>query len=150
MNDFGFNVRDFIDKYFEDHDPVFMDKLDEVIGSTDDPVEISALADWVFRNYLADAFTEAIEENNKKIYSTVKSMIEKASVEFRRSERAELGERKLKSFPSYVPVELHQDTHGKTGGSIFHSGYTTKKLPDLPSSLRDKLDIDIDLNLDID
>ena len=73
-----FDVRAFIDKYFEDNDPKLMEQLDETIGSSEDPVEISTLGDWIFRNYVADAFSEAVNENNKFILSKVRNMIEQA------------------------------------------------------------------------
>ena len=55
-----------------------MEQLDETIGSSEDPVEISTLGDWIFRNYVADAFSEAVNENNKFILSKVRNMIEQA------------------------------------------------------------------------
>ena len=75
---YDFDVRAFIDQYFEENDPKFMEQLDETIGSSEDPVEISTLGDWIFRNYIADAFSETINENNKFILSKVKEMIENA------------------------------------------------------------------------
>ena len=75
---YDFDVRAFIDQYFEENDSKLMEELDETIGSSEDPVEISTLGDWIFRNYIADAFSETINENNKFILSKVKEMIENA------------------------------------------------------------------------
>ncbi|MCQ2736291.1 MAG: hypothetical protein MJ234_03640 [bacterium] len=74
----GFDVRGFIDEYFEEHDQIFMDDLDESIGDTEDPVEIAALSDWMFRNYIADAFSAALKENNRLLLEEVRNMIEGA------------------------------------------------------------------------
>ncbi len=75
---FDFDVKDFLDKYFEENDSKLMQQLDETIGNSEEPTEISALSDLVFRNYISEAFSEAIKENNKFILSKVKEIVEVA------------------------------------------------------------------------
>lgn len=101
---YDFDVRAFIDQYFEENDPKFMEQLDETIGSSEDPVEISTLGDWIFRNYIADAFSETINENNKFILSKVQEMIENAC-----SNISNANEKKVLEIPQELKDELNLD-----------------------------------------
>ncbi len=120
-----FDIKGFIDRYFEEHDQEFMDGLDEAIGETEDPVEISALADWVFRNYMAEAFSAALRENNERLLEEVEKMIERAS------QKSGARDRKL--------LEIQEGLLPRTPSG---------RLPELPKNLREKLDLDIDLSMD--
>lgn len=120
-----FDIKGFIDRYFEEHDQEFMDGLDEAIGETEDPVEISALADWVFRNYMAEAFSAALRENNERLLEEVEKMIERAS------QKSGARDRKL--------LEIQAGLLPRTPSG---------RLPELPKNLREKLDLDIDLSMD--
>lgn len=128
-----FDVRTFLREYFEKNDDAFMNRLDEVIGSSEDPVEISALADWVFRNYIVEAFSEALEENNRNIYQNMERMIRESVL----SDGASINDKDKKfSFPSPPVVEI------KSSKSVFNSSsYITQKLPELPQSLKERLDL---------
>ena len=75
MGYFGIDVKKFLDDYFSKHDEELMQRMEEVIGENEDPMEISALADWVFRNYISEAFSNAIKRNNEQIYEDVKNML---------------------------------------------------------------------------
>lgn len=75
MGYFGIDVKKFLDDYFGKHDEELMQRMEEVIGENEDPMEISALADWVFRNYIAEAFSNAIKRNNEQIYDDVNNML---------------------------------------------------------------------------
>ncbi len=75
MSYFGIDVKQFLDDYFKQHDEELMERMEEVIGENEDAMEISALADWVFRNYMAEAFAQAVEKNNEQIYNDVKEMM---------------------------------------------------------------------------
>ena len=100
-----FDIRKFIDEYFEDNDSRLMQQLDETIGGSEEPTEISALADLVFRDYIADAFSEAIKENNKYILSKVKEIVEENSFNSMKKENYS----KILEIPQELKEELNLD-----------------------------------------
>lgn len=82
----GIDVKLFLERYFQKHDDTLMNKMDQIIGDNENPIEISALADWIFRSYLTEAFTATVEENNLQIASAItkllKPIYETLNIEF--------------------------------------------------------------------
>ncbi len=117
---FGIEAKKFIDEYFSINDDRLMERMDEVIGENEDAVEISALADWVFRNYLAEAFAEALEKNNQQIYKDIKNMLlpiyEKLGISWEAAEEAyqKLYEMENISTPDPETAQEAQETLEQT------------------------------------
>lgn len=76
MEHFGIDAKNFLNDYFYHNDARFTDFLDGILQECESTDEKFAVADLAFKNYIAEAFGEAMAANNEKIRSDVRKLAE--------------------------------------------------------------------------